>query len=266
MARIHRNKLPFQVLEYLYKRAGLLSARQIHDKFNEIPFNDISRALLNLHKLGHVRRIPLVDPSSPTTRFGYQFERWPHELSADEVEALDRKLRPRPQYAPLPGLDDLGDVLSGLGVVPVSDPQFPVETKPTNPKDRAATSRLDLTLFPDTAAIYGALAFTEGDLKYGGYNYREAGVSASVYYAACKRHLAKWYNGEEADPKTHIPHLASALACVAVLIDSNIKGVMSDDRPPKAPVAELLSDLEETVKHLQAMFANPPARYTEKSK
>lgn len=81
--------------------------------------------------------------------------------------------------------------------------------KDTNPKDGAATSRLDLTLFPQTALAYGALAFTEGHLKYGGYNWRDAGVNASVYVAAALRHLTKWYNGEAFDPKTGVPHLAN---------------------------------------------------------
>lgn len=76
-----------------------------------------------------------------------------------------------------------------------------MDKKDTNPKDRMAITKLDLSLFPTTAKAYGALAMTEGDLKYGGYNYRTAGVKASVYYAAANRHLDKWFNGEWADKK-----------------------------------------------------------------
>lgn len=137
--------------------------------------------------------------------------------------------------------------------------------KPSNPKDRAATARLDLSLFPDTATAYGALAMTEGDLKYGGYNYRPAGVASSVYIAACRRHLAKWYNGEENDPVTGVPHLGSALACLAVLIDSLESGNLNDDRPPKVDVSGLLSKLEGKVKHLQKIFPNGPGRFREKN-
>ena len=137
--------------------------------------------------------------------------------------------------------------------------------KATNPKDRAASSRLDLTLFPDTATAYGALAMTEGDLKYGGYNYRPAGVLASVYIAACRRHLAKWYNGEESDPKTEVPHLASAIACLAVLIDSLESGNLNDDRPPVVDVANLLTKFEDKVKHLQKIFPEGPQRFREKN-
>ena len=137
------------------------------------------------------------------------------------------------------------------------------DLKSTNPKDRVATSRLDLSLFPDTAIMYGALAMTEGDCKYGGYNYRVGGVRASVYYAACRRHLGKWFNGEWADSKTQVPHLASAIGCLAVLIDAIVVGALKDDRPPKVDLAGLLADFEQNVKRLQEIFPDGPPRYTE---
>lgn len=136
-------------------------------------------------------------------------------------------------------------------------------TKPTNPKDRAANHRLDLSLFPMTATAYGALAMTEGDTKYGGYNYRVGGVLASVYIAALYRHVSKWYNGEWADPKTRVPHLASAIACLAVIIDAHEAGVLRDDRPPKVNLGRLLEEFEELTKHLHGLFPDGPARYTE---
>ena len=133
--------------------------------------------------------------------------------------------------------------------------------KPTNPKDRLATSRLDLSLFPMTTIAYGALAFTEGDLKYGGYNWRVAGVSANVYIAALLRHVSKWYNGEWEDARTHVPHLASAIACISVIIDAIECGKLNDDRPPKSDVTKLLAKFEAKVKRLQKLFPNGPARY-----
>lgn len=140
----------------------------------------------------------------------------------------------------------------------------PSDTKPSNPKDAAATTRLDLSVFPESAVIYGALAFTEGAYKYGAYNYREVGVSASVYVAACKRHLAKWYNGKNKDKKTKIPHLANALACIAVMIDGEVKGNLIDDRPPAVDLEELFETAQELVAHLQKLFPNAVPRYTEK--
>ena len=136
------------------------------------------------------------------------------------------------------------------------------DTKPTNPKDAVATNRLDLSLFPSTAVAYGALALTEGHLKYGSYNWRKAGVLASIYYAAANRHLDKWFNGEWADAKTHVPHLASALASIAILIDAIEVGKFNDDRPPIAPVADLLAKAEPAVEHLRRLFGDGPGRVT----
>ena len=132
----------------------------------------------------------------------------------------------------------------------------------TNPKDKAATYRLDLSLFPATARAYGALGMTEGDCKYGGYNYREHGVSASVYYSACGRHLDDWYNGEWADRKTGVPHLASALACLGILIDSYECGNLVDDRPPKVDYRKFLIEAEVLAKKLHELFPNGPGRVT----
>lgn len=137
------------------------------------------------------------------------------------------------------------------------------DRKATNPKDRVATTRLDLSLFPTTAIAYGALAMTEGDLKYGGYNYRTAGVKASVYFSAANRHLIKWFNGEWADKKTEVPHLASALACISVVIDAIECDKLNDDRPPKCDMGDLLDQMEKKVIHLQGLFKDGPDRHTE---
>lgn len=137
-------------------------------------------------------------------------------------------------------------------------------TKATNPKDAVATNRLDLSLVPSSAVAYIALALTEGEAKYGGYNWRVAGVRASVYVAACKRHLAKWFDGEECDPVSKVPHLANALACLAVLVDSKEAGNLKDDRPPPAETGALLSWAEGVVKHLRALYPDGPGRYRAK--
>lgn len=134
------------------------------------------------------------------------------------------------------------------------------DAKDTNPKDAAATTRLDLGLFPPSAHAYGALAFVEGDLKYGGYNWRVAGVMSSVYYAALQRHMDKWWNGEECDPKTQVPHLANALACIAILIDAVEQGNLNDDRPPKQRPA-IYARFELIVAHLQKLFPRRTPRY-----
>lgn len=141
-----------------------------------------------------------------------------------------------------------------------------MSTKPTNPKDAIGIMKADMGLVPDTAVLALSEAFLEGALKYGCYNWRVAGVRASVYHAALRRHVAKWWNGQERDPKTHIPHLHSALACIAILIDARTYDKLNDDRPP-APdpdaTARAIDALEDSVKRLKMEFETyAPHQYT----
>lgn len=135
--------------------------------------------------------------------------------------------------------------------------------KPTNPKDALAVSKLPLHLVPDTVKIYAALAFAEGAAKYGGYNWRVAGVRASVYRSALERHLAKWWNGEWADEKTGVPHLASIIACAGILLDANAVGKLTDDRPPVAPLGPIIDRMEADVRRVVEMFRQfSPRQFT----
>lgn len=133
--------------------------------------------------------------------------------------------------------------------------------KPTNPKDALAVSKLPLHLVPDTIEASAALAFAEGAAKYGAYNWRIAGVLASVYHSAMKRHLASWHNGEEADPVTGVPHLASVIACAGILLDAQLCGKLIDDRPPAAPVGDRIRAAETAVAKVLALFADRQPRH-----
>lgn len=138
-----------------------------------------------------------------------------------------------------------------------------VAKKPSNPKEAIGDTKLNLSLVPDTAHMYLASAFTEGALKYGSYNWRAAGVRASTYIAACRRHMAKWWNGEQCDPKTKVHHLASSIACLAIILDAELVGKLNDDRPPKADMTALIESLEGTVAHLKEMSKGlNPHHYT----
>jgi hypothetical protein len=102
--------------------------------------------------------------------------------------------------------------------------------KLSNPKDLVGSNKLPLHLFPNTAIALGSLAFLEGMCKYGRSNFRVVGVRASIYYDAARRHLDAWFEGESIDPDSGLPHLAKALACIAVLIDAAEAGKLNDDR------------------------------------
>jgi len=136
-------------------------------------------------------------------------------------------------------------------------------TKPTNPKDIVGSDKLPLELVPDVVAAESALAFLEGALKYGRYNWRVSGVRSSIYRAALQRHLSCWWNGEDRDPATKVRHLASIIACAGIMLDAELVGKLEDDRPPYAPMRELIVENNEIVKHLKELFANHnPKHYT----
>lgn len=127
------------------------------------------------------------------------------------------------------------------------------EVKASNPKEAVGSTKLDMTLVPSSAVAYLASAFTEGALKYGSYNWRVSGVRASTYVAAASRHIFKWWNGEDADPKTRVKHLANALACLSIILDAEMVNMLNDDRPPKADMDSLIEELGQTVAHLKEM-------------
>jgi hypothetical protein len=138
------------------------------------------------------------------------------------------------------------------------------DTKPSNPKDAFGSAKLPLHLVPDTMVNFAALAFLEGSLKYGQYNWRIAGVRTSIYVAAMRRHISKFQNGEWADPKTKVPHLANALACIAIILDANVSGQLTDDRPPiQEANAKFIDECEQSVAHLKDLFKDhSPTQYT----
>jgi len=129
-----------------------------------------------------------------------------------------------------------------------------IERKPTNPKDAIGSDKLPLDLVPSVLQIYAALAFLEGALKYGRYNWRVAGVRMSIYLAALERHFVKFKDGEWADEKTGVPHLSSMLACIGIILDAKMCGKLTDDRPPKAPTADQIVALEVHVPCLKQLF------------
>ena len=137
------------------------------------------------------------------------------------------------------------------------------EIKDTNPKDAIGSTKLPMHLIPGSAKAWLALAFLEGALKYGKYNWRVAGVRASIYLDAMERHLEKYKNGEWDDAQTGVPHLASIMACAAIILDAESVGKLTDDRPPKGDESDLIDSLIESVGYLQNLYeGESPHQYT----
>lgn len=108
-----------------------------------------------------------------------------------------------------------------------------------NPKSLLGAKKVPLFLVPPSATHYLATAFADGAVKYGPYNWREAGVAASIYLSALKRHIDAWQDGEELARDSNVHHLAHAMACCAIILDAASVGKLIDDRPPPGAVTEL---------------------------
>lgn len=147
---------------------------------------------------------------------------------------------------------------------PVSIPAL-TKQKDTNPKEAVGSTKLPLHLIPAAAIAHTSLAFYEGATKYGSYNWRVSGVRASTYQSAAKRHLDKWFNGDDCDPDTKVHHLANAAACCLILLDAEVQGKLNDDRPPKQDLQKLYDRLAAVQQHLTMLHAGiNPTHHTEK--
>lgn len=110
----------------------------------------------------------------------------------------------------------------------------------------------------------GCIGLLEGALKYGRTNWRESGVRASIYVDACKRHLDAWFEGEDCAPDSGSPHLANALACLAIIVDAQAAGKLVDDRAYNgAGYRPFVDGLTEHVPRLRQLFAgHDPRQYS----
>lgn len=116
-----------------------------------------------------------------------------------------------------------------------------------NPKSRFGVLKPPLALVPATSTIMEAMAFKDGALKYGPFNWREKGreVSIMVYLNAAKRHIDQYLNREDIDQKSRVHHLGHAKACLGIILDAAYCGQAIDDRPPAAVITRLLDALTE---------------------
>jgi Domain of unknown function (DUF5664) len=127
----------------------------------------------------------------------------------------------------------------------------PTTTKETNPKDAIGSDKLPLHLWPSTATALGSVALLNGSLKYGRGNFRAEGARASIYLDAAVRHLTAWYEGEDNDSDDNVPHLGAALACIAIVVDSQAAGTLVDDRAYPGGYSNFVKQLTPLVKELK---------------
>jgi hypothetical protein len=130
----------------------------------------------------------------------------------------------------------------GLRIAPSG--QIETGVKDTNPKDAVGSRKLPWHIIPWRVMPGVVLAFFGGALKYRAFNYRIAGVRATVYADGILRHLTRFMEGEDYDPDVKgykhedpskgvlIHHLDELIAGAMVLRDSILAGNWTDDRAP----------------------------------
>ena len=112
---------------------------------------------------------------------------------------------------------------------PVNLGQTPVDT---NLKTAAALAN-NKTPFAGVPPIgFAALGWgmQTGVIKYGRFNWRSTGVTASVFGEAMLRHTLDWLCGEDYARDTNVHHLAHLMASPAIVLDAELHGVFKDDR------------------------------------
>lgn len=136
--------------------------------------------------------------------------------------------------------------------------------KQSNPKDIVGVRKIPFSMVPTQVIAEENLAFLEGARKYGRHNYRVIGVSASIYYDAFMRHVNAWWEGENIDKESGIHHLSKARACLAILRDAEMNGILTDDRPPKVKNKNWIQDMSKKAEDIIKRHPNPVDPFTEK--
>lgn len=97
------------------------------------------------------------------------------------------------------------------------------------------SEKVDLSLVPLVAMEQEALAFMVGEKKYERYNFC-AGMDSHRLVAAALRHILAWQRGEDFDEESSkllgrpVSHLGNARACLAMILETQRLGTLTDTR------------------------------------
>ena len=135
----------------------------------------------------------------------------------------------------------VADEFEGMGIGHHPDCPLGKKELPPNPKQAYGDLKVPLALVPATALVLVADVFKEGARKYGAYNWRDQPVESMTYIHAALRHIMAFLDGEELDPESDgKPHLAHAMASLAILLDAAVTGNLLDNRPKRGITGDLL--------------------------
>jgi hypothetical protein len=139
--------------------------------------------------------------------------------------------------------------------------ELPEGAKESNPKDIIGSKKPAIGYVPCAPLFELGAALQYGALKYGAHNWRAIGVRSSVYYNAMMRHIMSWWEGEDSDPESGMPHLMHAAACIFILRDSDLKRNLTDDRPLQS--VHPYQHVKDTVEYMLDNCTNPKKPYTQ---
>jgi len=98
---------------------------------------------------------------------------------------------------------------------------------PTGVKHDEGKPRMDL-IPPDVEEALGII-LTYGSQEYGDRNW-ELGLEWGRVYAAARRHMGKFWRGEDIDKDSGLPHIDHALCCLVFLSAYRMRNVGQDTR------------------------------------
>jgi len=167
------------------------------------------------------------------------------------------KYNPPPPYKDISPLDhalniagaaNVGQLTVGYGEATggysADGKQFDPKRAEANPKTLVGRLKVAmLSVIPPAALVYLGLAMQDGAKKYGPYNWRETKIETMVYIDAAMRHLMEWSDGQEVAEDSGVPHLAHAMATIAILVDAIENDSVIETRPKvrKEAVSKLLA-------------------------
>lgn len=105
-------------------------------------------------------------------------------------------------------------------------PSFNIETKGV----KSDNVKQKFGNVPPIALYHLAKAMSDGEQKYGRFNWREKTATASVLYNAMMRHLLAWYSGEDNAVDSGVSHIGHIMANCAILLDAKLNNTLVDDR------------------------------------
>lgn len=194
----------------------------------------------------------------------------PEEVRGKRVDIRLRDGHEAPEQLTHPGnwahefgkADIVAYRLSRASEPAAAQPDAPTEqVKLSNPKDAIGDTKVPLWLCSAIAKAHWAAGQFAGLLKYGAWNWRAAGVRASVYISAMERHTERYKNGERIDQVDGTHHLGNIMACCAILLEAEYLGKLTDDRPPAAALSAVFDEVQATMARLREQYKDKAPKH-----